>query len=133
MLRTHQGRADRAPTPANDVVALQNEQVVYEPNDYRNPLREVKHHREPMKDYFNQVEHWLGRRTGSEMCEPNTLGTEEAGMYQSFSGLLNYFKNFYLSCFAQISNKIQSISNKFQKPYKITSHLKMLKNFKKVM
>ena len=33
MLRTHQGGADRAPTPANDVRALQNEQVVYVPND----------------------------------------------------------------------------------------------------
>ena len=33
MLRTHQGGADRAPTPANDVVALQNEQMVYVPDD----------------------------------------------------------------------------------------------------
>ena len=46
MLRTHQGGADRAPTPANDVVELQNEQVVYVPNNnYRNPLREAKHQR----------------------------------------------------------------------------------------
>ena len=29
MLRTHQGRADRAPTPGNDVTVQQNEQVVY--------------------------------------------------------------------------------------------------------
>ena len=44
MLRTHQCRAYRAPTPANDVAALQNEQVVYVPDDnYRNPLREAKH------------------------------------------------------------------------------------------
>ena len=44
MLRAHQGRAWRAPTPANDVAALQNEQVVYVPDDnYRNPLREAKH------------------------------------------------------------------------------------------
>ena len=42
MLRTHQGRVDRAITPANDVAALQNEQVVYVPNNnYRNPLREA--------------------------------------------------------------------------------------------
>ena len=47
MLKTHQDKADRAPTPANDVVALQNEQVVYVPNEnYRNPLREAKHQRE---------------------------------------------------------------------------------------
>ena len=44
MLRTHQAREDGAPTPANDVVALQNEQVVYVPHDnYRNPSREAKH------------------------------------------------------------------------------------------
>ena len=44
MLRTHQGGADRAPTPANDVAAIQNEQAVYVPNEnYRNPLREAKH------------------------------------------------------------------------------------------
>ena len=50
-LRTHQGGADRAPTPANDVEALQNEQVVYIPiENYRNPLREAKHQRELLKD-----------------------------------------------------------------------------------
>ena len=44
MVRTHQRGADRAPTTANDVVALQNEQVVYVPDDNdRNPSREAKH------------------------------------------------------------------------------------------
>ena len=39
MLRTHQFGADRARTPGNDVVALQNDQVVYVQNEnYRNPL-----------------------------------------------------------------------------------------------
>ena len=39
MLRTHQGRADSAPTLANDVAALQSKQVVYVPNEnYKNPL-----------------------------------------------------------------------------------------------
>ena len=34
----------RAPTPADDIAALQNEQVVYAPDEnYRNPLREAKH------------------------------------------------------------------------------------------
>ena len=33
MLRTHQNRAGRSPTAANDVAVLQNEQVVYVPND----------------------------------------------------------------------------------------------------
>ena len=44
MLRTHQGGADRAPTSSNYVVVLQNEQVVYVPDDnYRNFSREAKH------------------------------------------------------------------------------------------
>ena len=44
MLSTHQGGADGAPTPANDLAALQNEQVMYGPDDnYRNPTREAKH------------------------------------------------------------------------------------------
>ena len=43
MLRTYQGRADRAPTPANDVAAVQNEQVVYVPDaNYWHPLRKNK-------------------------------------------------------------------------------------------
>ena len=33
ILRTDQGGADRASTPANNVVALQNEQVMYVPDD----------------------------------------------------------------------------------------------------
>ena len=56
MLRTHQGRAERAPTQANDVATLQNEQVVYVPDDnYRNPLREAKHQQDILKDYLNHV------------------------------------------------------------------------------
>ena len=56
MLRMHQGGADRALTPANDVAALQNEQVVYVPyGNYRNPSRETKHQQNLLKDYFNNV------------------------------------------------------------------------------
>ena len=44
MLRTHQGRAVKEPTPANDIAVLQNEQVVYVRDDnYRNPSRKAKH------------------------------------------------------------------------------------------
>ena len=60
MLRTHQGGTDRAPTTANDVVALQNEQAVYVPNE--NPLREAKHQRELQKDYFNDVGALAGQK-----------------------------------------------------------------------
>ena len=76
--------------------------------------------------------HWLGWRTGSKMCQLTTLGTEGAGIYQSFPGLLNYSKNFYLTGIAQMSNKfpkkLQSISNKFQNYFekKISP---LLKNF----
>ena len=37
------------------------------------------------------------RRTVSEIGQVTTLGKKEAGIYQSFSGLPNYSKNFYLS------------------------------------
>ena len=47
MLRTRQGRA---PTPANDVPALQSEQVVYVPIDnYMNPSSEAKHQGDQLK------------------------------------------------------------------------------------
>ena len=40
------------------------------------------------------------------MCQPTTLGAEEAGFYQSFSGLAIYYKNFYLSCYCSIFSQI---------------------------
>ena len=44
MLRTYQGGADRAPTQADDIAAIQNEQLVYMPEEnYRYPSREAKH------------------------------------------------------------------------------------------
>ena len=44
MLRTYQGRADRAPTPSNDVAPLKNKQMMYVPNEnYRDHLTEAKH------------------------------------------------------------------------------------------
>ena len=56
ILRTHHGRADRASTPGNDVVAQENKQAVYVLNEnYRNPLREAKQQRELLKDYFNHM------------------------------------------------------------------------------
>ena len=64
MIRTHQGEADRAPTPGNDVAptpgndvaAQQNKQVVYVPNEnYRNPSRKAKQQQELLKDYFNDM------------------------------------------------------------------------------
>ena len=55
MLKTHQGGADKAPTPANDVAALQNEQAVCVPNEnYKNPSREAKH-LQLFKEYLNHV------------------------------------------------------------------------------
>ena len=46
MLGTHQAEPDRGQTKGTVGPALQNEQVVYVPNDnYRNPLREAKYQR----------------------------------------------------------------------------------------
>ena len=56
MMRTPQGGANRAPTPGNDVAALQNEQAVYVPNEnHRNSFREPKYQLELLKDYFNHM------------------------------------------------------------------------------
>ena len=53
MLRTHQGGADRTPTPGNDVAAQQNEQAVYVLNkNYRNPSREAKHQQVFFLNFF---------------------------------------------------------------------------------
>ena len=97
MLRTHQGRAYRAPTSANDVVALQNEQVVNMPDDnYRNPLRETKYQRDLLKDCFNTVGALVGQEDRiSDGSYPG--GRQVFHLYQSFLGLPNYSKNYYLS------------------------------------
>ena len=63
ILRTHQGGGDRAPIPANDVAALQNEEVVHVPNEnYRNPSREAKHQQELLKDYFSHLGALAGQK-----------------------------------------------------------------------
>ena len=88
MMRTHQGGANRAPNPGNDGAAQLNEEAVCVPNDnYMNPLREAKHQRELLKDYFNHMGA-LDGRTGSEKYQPTTRGAE-AAIYQSFSELLS--------------------------------------------
>ena len=63
MLRTQQGGADMAPIRANDQATLQNEQVMYVPNENRrNPSREAKHQQELLlKDYFNHVRALAGQ------------------------------------------------------------------------
>ena len=55
LLMTHQEGADRAPNLADDIAALQNEQVVYVPDDYRNLLREAKNQQDLPKDYFDHL------------------------------------------------------------------------------
>ena len=44
--------------------------------------------------------------------ERTTMGTEEAGIYQSFAGLPNYYKNFNMS---KYYTNVPQISNKFLK------------------
>ena len=53
MLRSHQGGADRPPTPADDIQPPQGDQRHHE--NLRNPSREAKHQRDLLKDYFNHV------------------------------------------------------------------------------
>ena len=98
MLRTHQGGLDRAPNPADDIVAISNEAVVYMPDETTGTLPRRQSFSETYwKNLSFTLMHWLGRRTGSEMWRGNILRIEEAGIYQFFSGLPNYSKNFYKS------------------------------------
>ena len=53
MLRSHQGGADRPPTPADDIHPPQGEHRHHE--NLRNPSREAKHQPDLLKDYFNHV------------------------------------------------------------------------------
>ena len=56
MLRSHQGGADRPPTPVNDIQPQQadpGEQRRYE--SLRNPSREANYQQDLLKDYFNHV------------------------------------------------------------------------------
>ena len=56
MLRSHQGGADRPPTPADDIQLPQGEQGEQRHHEnLRNPSREAKHQRHLLKDYFNHV------------------------------------------------------------------------------
>ena len=53
MLKSHQGGADRPPTPADDILAPQADQRKQGHNrNFRNPSREAKHQRDLLKDYF---------------------------------------------------------------------------------
>ena len=55
MLRSHQGGADRPPTPADDIQPSQGDQGEQRHHEnLRNPSREAKH-RDLLKDYFNHV------------------------------------------------------------------------------
>ena len=116
MVRTHQCGAGMATTQANDVVALRNAQVVYVPGDnHRNSLREANHQFDLLKHYFNNM-----GAGGQDLRGVNHM--TEAGIYQSFSGLQNYSKNFYLSwCSSnfQIKSNPFSTSFKFQSPVEI--------------
>ena len=92
------GRSRQGTTPGNDVADLQNEQVVYAPDDnYRNPSREAKHQQELLKTASITCKHWLGKSTESEMCNQVPRVQKNLASISPFSGLPNYSKNFYLS------------------------------------
>ena len=103
MMRTSQGGADWATIPANDAAALQNEQVVYVPNEnYRNLLRDAKHQR--TTERLIQSCGGIGWAGGQDQrCVNQQLWRQKMvsispfqDYYESFSGLPNYSKNFYL-------------------------------------
>ena len=56
-------RADSAAFQAYYIAVLQNEQVVYVPDDnYRNPSRETKYQRDLLKDNFNHLSALAGQK-----------------------------------------------------------------------
>ena len=56
MRRSHQGGADRPPTPADNIQPQQvNQGEQRHQANFRNPSREAKHQRDLLKDYFNHV------------------------------------------------------------------------------
>ena len=62
MLTSHQGGADRPPTPADDIIASQADQGEQGHHEnLRNPLREAKHQRDLLKDYFNHMRALAGQ------------------------------------------------------------------------
>ena len=62
LLKTQERATERA---ADDIAAVQNEQVVYVPDDnYRNPSSEAKNQQDLLRLLQSS---WLGRMTGSEM------------------------------------------------------------------
>ena len=76
MLSTHQGGPDRAPTRTDDIAAQQNEQVLYVPDEnYRNPLREARHQRDLLKDYFNYLSASAGQDRIWEKSPVHFAGT----------------------------------------------------------
>ena len=70
MFRSHQGAADRPPTPADDIQPPQGDQGEQgHQENFKNPSREAKHQRDLLKDYFNNVGGWLGSRTEFKKTE----------------------------------------------------------------
>ena len=63
MLRSHQGGADRPPSPADNIQPPQNDQGEQgQDENCRNPSREAKDQQDLLKDYFNH----LGALAGQE-------------------------------------------------------------------
>ena len=89
MLRHYVGGADRPPTPAENIQLPQANQAANGPNEnFRNPSREVEHQRDLLKDCFNNLHRVaLG---GQDLRRLQDV------IYQSFSGLTNFSKNFYI-------------------------------------
>ena len=73
MLRSHQGGADRSPTPADNIQPQQGDQGEQRHQEnFRNPSRGAEHQRDLLKDCFNQV----GALAGQEVRKSEVKKTE---------------------------------------------------------
>ena len=67
MLRSHKGTADSPPTSADDIQPPQGDQGEEgHQENFGNLLREAKHQRDLLKDYFNHVG-WAGWAEGQSL------------------------------------------------------------------
>ena len=72
MVRTHQGRRTRAPTPAVDIEAIANEAFVYVPDENCwNQPREAKHQLNLLREYFDHIGALAGQESISDMTRTN--------------------------------------------------------------
>ena len=107
ILRTHQRGGAYSQNPQNDLLRIKK--ISYFVGQIK--TAGIPRGWQSNSETFSRITstrlvHWLRRRRGSiNVTRGPTLGTAETGIYQSFSGLPNYSKNFPIKRFKNILSK----------------------------